>query len=71
MPQDEHSSLELRHTDASAIRLHYGNDILCDYARPNEDAGLHKHTICCTETHGLIHCMACGRIWEPECRHPR
>jgi hypothetical protein len=51
-------------TDAEATRFTFANDWLCDYARPNEDAGLHKHTIASEETHWLTHCLACGRIWE-------
>lgn len=52
-------------TDAEALRFSNANDRLCDYARPDESAGLHKHTLIGEVTHGLVHCMACGRTWEP------
>lgn len=64
--RDEHGYLAPS-TDAEAVRFSDANDRLCDYSRPDENAGLHKHVLRHFQvTHGLNHCMACGRDWEPK-----
>jgi hypothetical protein len=45
---------------------------VCDYARPNEDAAVHKHVAHPPLPHeanpqfgeNVAMCMACGRMWE-------
>jgi hypothetical protein len=55
------SHLAKDHTDSHAVRFFDGNDRICDRARPDEDAGLHKHAVETYENRGIIVCICCGR----------
>ena len=48
------------HTDAHAVRFFHENDRICDHARPDETAGLHKHAVETNENRGVIVCVCCG-----------
>jgi hypothetical protein len=48
------------HTDAHAVRFFYDNDRICDRARPDDTAGLHKHAVETNENRGIIVCVCCG-----------
>ncbi len=37
---------------------------VCDYARPNEDAKVHKYTMTSPADPRVEMCLACGRAWE-------
>jgi hypothetical protein len=45
---------------AHSVRFFYTNDRICDNARPDETAGLHKHAVETNENRGIIVCICCG-----------
>lgn len=52
------------HTDAQAVRFFHSNERICDYAHPDEHAGLHKHAVEMPDNLGIIVCVCCGRTRE-------